>query len=49
MGHLLGSYIAAEFAIENKHIIEKLILIDSSSMHKEPTPLLKRYLDAAQL
>jgi 2-hydroxy-6-oxonona-2,4-dienedioate hydrolase len=49
VGHLLDSYIAAEFAIENKHIIEKLILIDSSSMLKEPTPLLKRYIHEAQL
>jgi pimeloyl-ACP methyl ester carboxylesterase len=46
VGHSLGGYIAAEFAIENKHIIEKLVLIDSSGMLKEPTPLLKRYLDA---
>jgi hypothetical protein len=35
VGHLLGSYIAAEFAIENKHIIEKLVLIDSSGIFTE--------------
>jgi pimeloyl-ACP methyl ester carboxylesterase len=43
----LGGYIAAEVAIENKNLIEKLVLIDSSGMLKEPTPLLKDYRVAA--
>jgi pimeloyl-ACP methyl ester carboxylesterase len=47
IGHSLGGYIAAEYAIENKEQIEKLVLIDSSGMLNRPTPLLKRYLGAA--
>ena len=47
VGHSLGGYIAAEVAIENKNLIEKLVLIDSSGMLKEPTPLLKDYRVAA--
>src|ERR671920_735980 len=43
VGHSLGGYIAAEVAIQNKqnkdkHIIEKLVLIDSSGMLTQPTP-----------
>lgn len=47
VGHSLGGYIAAEFAIDNKDLVEKIILIDSSGMLKEPTALLEQYLDAA--
>ena len=47
VGHSLGGYIAAEVSIENKNLIEKLVLIDSSGMLKEPTPLLKDYRVAA--
>jgi pimeloyl-ACP methyl ester carboxylesterase len=48
VGHSLGGYIAAQVAIENKKIIEKLLLIDSSGLLENPTPpLLKQYLDAA--
>jgi 2-hydroxy-6-oxonona-2,4-dienedioate hydrolase len=47
VGHSLGGYVAAKVAIEGQDLIEKLVLIDSSGMLKEPTPLLERYLDAA--
>jgi pimeloyl-ACP methyl ester carboxylesterase len=47
VGHSLGGYIAAQFAIENRKMIEKLVLIDSSGLLEEPTPLLQQYLDAA--
>jgi pimeloyl-ACP methyl ester carboxylesterase len=47
VGHSLGGYIAAEVAIGNKDLIEKLVLIDSSGMLNEPTPLLLLYRDAA--
>ena len=47
VGHSLGGYIAAEFAIDNKNLIEKIVLIDSSGMLQKPTPLLVQYLDAA--
>jgi pimeloyl-ACP methyl ester carboxylesterase len=47
VGHSLGGYIAAEVAIENKDLIEKLVLIDSSGMLTQPTPLLQQYLDVA--
>jgi pimeloyl-ACP methyl ester carboxylesterase len=43
----LGGYIASEVAIENKDLVEKIVLIDSSGMLDGPTPLLKRYLAAA--
>ena len=33
-------------AIEGQDLIEKLVLIDSSGMLKEPTPLLEQYLNA---
>ena len=48
VGHSLGGYIAAEFAIRNKGLIEKLVLIDSSGFLREPTPLLEQYLYAAK-
>jgi pimeloyl-ACP methyl ester carboxylesterase len=47
VGHSLGGYIAAEVAIGNKEMIEKLVLIDSSGMLERPTPLLQQYLNAA--
>jgi 2-hydroxy-6-oxonona-2,4-dienedioate hydrolase len=47
VGHSLGGYIAAKVAIEGQDLIEKLVLINSSGMLKEPTPLLKQYLNAA--
>jgi len=47
VGHSLGGYIAAKVAIEGQDLIEKLVLIDSSGMLKEPTPLLEQYLNAA--
>ncbi len=47
VGHSLGGYIAAECAIENRKQIEKLVLIDSSGILNQPTPLLEQYLDAA--
>lgn len=47
IGHSLGGYIATYYAIENRAKIEKLVLIDSSGMLKQPTPLLEQYLAAA--
>jgi pimeloyl-ACP methyl ester carboxylesterase len=47
VGHSLGGYIAAQFAIENRNMIEKLVLIDSSGLLEKPTPLLEQYLSAA--
>jgi pimeloyl-ACP methyl ester carboxylesterase len=47
IGHSLGGYIALQIAIENKEMIEKLVLIDSSGLLEGPTPLLEEYLDAA--
>jgi len=47
VGHSLGGYIAAELAIENKHIVERLVLIDPSGFLKKPTPLLEEYLKVA--
>ena len=37
VGHSLGGYIAAQVAIENKEMIEKLVLIDSSGLLEAPT------------
>ena len=47
VGHSLGGYIAAEVTIENKNLVERLVLIDSSGMLKKPTPLLEEYLQVA--
>ena len=47
IGHSLGGYIAAEVAIENKSMVDSLVLIDSSGMLDKPTPLLDEYLEAA--
>jgi 2-hydroxy-6-oxonona-2,4-dienedioate hydrolase len=48
VGHSLGGYIAAQIAIENKDLIGKLVLIDSSGKLDGPTELLKEYLCAAR-
>jgi 2-hydroxy-6-oxonona-2,4-dienedioate hydrolase len=47
IGHSLGGYIAAEIAIENRSMVNSLVLIDSSGMLDGPTPLLNEYLAAA--
>ena len=47
VGHSLGGYIAAQVAIENKKMIEKIVLIDSSGLLEGPTQLLKDYRVAA--
>ena len=47
VGHSLGGYIAAQVAIENREMVEKLVLIDSSGLLEAPTPLLKAYRTAA--
>ena len=47
VGHSLGGYIATQVAIENKQMIEKLVLIDSSGLLEGPTQLLKDYRVAA--
>jgi pimeloyl-ACP methyl ester carboxylesterase len=47
VGHSLGGYIATQVAIDNKEIIEKIVLIDSSGLLEGPTPLLNDYLAAA--
>jgi pimeloyl-ACP methyl ester carboxylesterase len=47
IGHSLGGYIALRIAIENKNLVEKIVLIDSSGLLKQPTTLLLQYLDAA--
>ena len=47
VGHSLGGYIAAEVTIENKNLVERLVLIDSSGMLKHLTPLLEEYLQVA--
>jgi len=47
VGHSLGGYIAAEVAIENKNMVERLVLIDSSGLLKKPTLLLEEYLKVA--
>ena len=48
VGHSLGGYIAVDFAIRNKGLIEKVVLLDSSGFLKGPTPLLEQYLNAAK-
>jgi pimeloyl-ACP methyl ester carboxylesterase len=48
VGHSLGGYIAVDFAIRNKGLIEKLVLLDSSGFLKGPTPLLVQYLNVAK-
>jgi pimeloyl-ACP methyl ester carboxylesterase len=43
----LGGYISTQVAIENKEMIEKLVLIGSAGFLKEPTQWLRAYLNAA--
>ncbi len=47
IGHSLGGYIASEIAIQNQNQVEQLVLIDSSGMLNQPTPILEEYLNAA--
>ena len=47
IGHSLGGYIAAEVAIENLELVDRLVLIDSSGLLNGPTSLLQLYLHAA--
>ena len=47
IGHSLGGYIASEIAIQNKNHVKQLVLIDSSGMLNNPTPILEEYLEAA--
>jgi 2-hydroxy-6-oxonona-2,4-dienedioate hydrolase len=47
IGHSLGGYIAAEVAIENLGLIDRLVLIDSSGILNGPTSLLEQSFHAA--
>jgi len=47
VGHSLGGYIATQVAIDNKEMIEKLVLMDSSGLLEGPTQLLKDFRVAA--
>lgn len=47
VGHSLGGYIAAEVAIRDRELVNKLVLFDSSGMLNGPTELLTQYLAAA--
>lgn len=47
VGHSLGGYIAAEVAIRERSLVDKLVLIDTSGMLDGPTELLQQYLAAA--
>jgi 2-hydroxy-6-oxonona-2,4-dienedioate hydrolase len=47
IGHSLGGYIASEIAIENRSVVNSLVLVNSSGMLDRPTPLLNEYLAAA--
>ncbi len=47
VGHSLGGYIASELAIQNQNNIPQLVLIDSSGMLNQPTPILEEYFNAA--
>jgi 2-hydroxy-6-oxonona-2,4-dienedioate hydrolase len=47
VGHSLGGYIASELAIQNQNYVQKLVLIDSSGMLENPTPVLEEYFEAA--
>ena len=47
IGHSLGGYIASEIAIQHKNHVKQLVLIDSSGMLNQPTPILEEYFNAA--
>ena len=47
IGHSLGGYIASEIAIKNPNRVKQLVLIDSSGMLNQSTPILEKYFDAA--
>jgi pimeloyl-ACP methyl ester carboxylesterase len=47
VGHSLGGYISAEVAVLYGHLVDRLVLIDTSGMLNGPTPLLEQYLEAA--
>ncbi len=47
VGHSLGGYIASEIAIQNQNQVRQLVLIDSSGMLTQTTPILEEYLNAA--
>jgi len=47
VGHSLGGYIASEIAIQNHDLVKQLVLVDSSGMLNQPTPILNEYLKAA--
>ena len=47
VGHSLGGYIASEITIQNPNHVHQLVLIDSSGMLNQPTPILDEYLEAA--
>ena len=47
VGHSLGGYIASEIAIQNQNQVNQLVLIDSSGMLNQPTPILEEYFNAA--
>ncbi len=47
IGHSLGGYLAAEVAIENEQLVDRLVLIDSSGLLNGLTALLEQYLHAA--
>ena len=47
IGHSLGGYIASEIAIQNQNHVRQLVLIDSSGMLEQPTPILEEYFEAA--
>jgi len=47
IGHSLGGYIASEIAIQNQNHVRQLVLIDSSGMLDQRTPILEEYFEAA--
>jgi pimeloyl-ACP methyl ester carboxylesterase len=47
VGYSLGGHIVTQVAIENKEVIEKLVLIASTGLIDKPNQLLKDYLSAA--
>lgn len=47
VGHSLGGYIAAQLTAKHRNLVDKVVLIDTSGMLDGPTPLLRKYLDAA--